>query len=83
VISELDRLICVSRHLKKCSRTEEITIRRKSAKRSNISIYLFQVPDDTAVYPAHDHEGRISSTIGEERRFNPRLQVDSRQQYID
>jgi glyoxylase-like metal-dependent hydrolase (beta-lactamase superfamily II) len=44
---------------------------------------LLTLPDDTLVYPAHDYEGRTSSTIGEERRFNPRLQVDSRQAYID
>jgi glyoxylase-like metal-dependent hydrolase (beta-lactamase superfamily II)/rhodanese-related sulfurtransferase len=34
---------------------------------------LFTLPDDYAVYPAHDYEGRTSSTIGEERRFNPRI----------
>jgi glyoxylase-like metal-dependent hydrolase (beta-lactamase superfamily II) len=38
---------------------------------------------DTLVYPAHDYEGRTSSTIGEELRFNPRLQVASRHAYID
>lgn len=44
---------------------------------------LLKLPEDTIVYPAHDYEGRTSSTIGEERRFNPRLQVGSRQAYID
>jgi sulfur dioxygenase len=34
---------------------------------------LFSLPDDCVVYPAHDYEGRTSSTIGEERRHNPRL----------
>lgn len=34
---------------------------------------LFSLPDDCAVYPAHDYEGRTSSTIGEERRYNPRI----------
>ena len=34
---------------------------------------LFSLPDDCAVYPAHDYEGRTSSTIGEERRHNPRI----------
>ena len=41
------------------------------------------MPEDTLVYPAHDYEGRTCSTIGEEQRFNPRLQVESRQAYID
>ena len=44
---------------------------------------LLVLPEDTLVYPAHDYEGRTCSSIGEERRFNPRLQVTSRQQYID
>lgn len=34
---------------------------------------LFTLPDDCKVYPGHDYEGRTSSTIGEERRFNPRI----------
>ena len=44
---------------------------------------LLTLPEDTLVYPAHDYEGRTVSTIYEEKRFNPRLQVNSRQQYID
>ena len=34
---------------------------------------LLALPPDYAVYPAHDYDGRCSSTIMEERRFNPRL----------
>ncbi len=34
---------------------------------------LFALPDETAVYPAHDYKGHTSSTIGEEKRLNPRL----------
>ncbi|MGO8997113.1 MAG: rhodanese-like domain-containing protein, partial [Polyangiaceae bacterium] len=34
---------------------------------------LFTLPDDCHVYPAHDYEGRTSSTIGEERAHNPRI----------
>lgn len=34
---------------------------------------LFTLPDDYTVYPAHDYGGRCSSSIGEERRNNPRL----------
>jgi sulfur dioxygenase len=36
-------------------------------------VQLFTLPDDTAVYPAHDYKGYTVSTIGEERRLNPRL----------
>ena len=36
---------------------------------------LLTLPDETLVYPGHDYKGDTVSTIGEERRFNPRLQV--------
>ncbi|MCB1489509.1 MAG: MBL fold metallo-hydrolase [Bauldia sp.] len=44
---------------------------------------LLRLPDETLVYPAHDYKGDTVSTIGEERAFNPRLQVGSVQQYVD
>lgn len=44
---------------------------------------LLKLPEDMLVYPAHDYEGRTSSTIGEKRRLNPRLQVSSRQAYVE
>ena len=42
---------------------------------------LLKLPDETLVFPAHDYKGWTCSTIGEERRFNPRLQVSSAAQY--
>ena len=42
---------------------------------------LLRLPDETIVYPAHDYKGWTSSTIGEERRFNPRLQVSAADEY--
>ena len=42
---------------------------------------LLKLPDDTLVYPAHDYKGWTVSTIGEERRHNPRLQVKSAEEY--
>ena len=42
---------------------------------------LLRLPDETYVYPAHDYKGDTVSTIAEERAFNPRLQVDSVEQY--
>ncbi len=36
---------------------------------------LFSLPDDTIVYPGHDYNGRVSSTIGEEKQFNERLNL--------
>lgn len=43
---------------------------------------LLKLPDQTLVYPAHDYKGETVSTIGEERRFNPRLQVKSIDDYV-
>ncbi len=34
---------------------------------------LFALPDDTLVFPAHDYQGRTASSIGQERKSNPRL----------
>src|SRR5687768_12851270 len=44
---------------------------------------LLKLPDETLVYPAHDYKGETVSTIGEERTYNPRLQVRSVQEYVD
>jgi glyoxylase-like metal-dependent hydrolase (beta-lactamase superfamily II) len=43
---------------------------------------LLRLPDETLVYPAHDYRGNTVSTIGEERRCNPRLQVQSADEYV-
>jgi sulfur dioxygenase len=42
---------------------------------------LLKLPDETLVYPGHDYRGWTVSTIGEERRHNPRLQVKSADEY--
>src|SRR5919198_954446 len=44
---------------------------------------LFTLPDHTLVFPAHDYRGNTRSTIGDEKRLNPRVTGRSRQQYID
>ncbi len=44
---------------------------------------LLKLPDETLVYPAHDYKGDTVSTIGEEKRCNPRLQVKSVDEYVD
>ena len=44
---------------------------------------LLKLPDATLVYPAHDYKGDTVSTIGEEKAFNPRLQVRSADEYAD
>ena len=44
---------------------------------------LLKLPDETLVYPAHDYKGDTVSTIGEEKAFNPRLQVTSVDEYVE
>jgi glyoxylase-like metal-dependent hydrolase (beta-lactamase superfamily II)/rhodanese-related sulfurtransferase len=44
---------------------------------------LLKLPDETMVFPAHDYKGDTVSTIGEEKRFNPRLQVRSVDEYVE
>lgn len=43
---------------------------------------LLKLPEQTRVYPAHDYKGWTVSTIGEEMRHNPRLQVRSVEEYV-
>jgi glyoxylase-like metal-dependent hydrolase (beta-lactamase superfamily II)/rhodanese-related sulfurtransferase len=44
---------------------------------------LLKLPEETLVYPAHDYKGDTVSTIGEEKRYNPRLQVRNVDEYIE
>src|SRR5882724_3879219 len=44
---------------------------------------LLKLPNETLVYPAHDYKGDTVSTIGEEKAFNPRLQVRSADEYVE
>ncbi len=56
-----------------------------SARAQYDSIFnrLLKLPDETLVFPAHDYKGDTVSTIGEEKRFNPRLQVRSVEEYVE
>jgi glyoxylase-like metal-dependent hydrolase (beta-lactamase superfamily II)/rhodanese-related sulfurtransferase len=44
---------------------------------------LLRLPEETLLYPAHDYKGDTVSSIGEEKRYNPRLQVKSIDEYVD
>lgn len=41
---------------------------------------IFTLPDECLVYPAHDYSGRMVSTVGEEKRFNPRIGGEAREE---
>lgn len=43
---------------------------------------LFKLPDETTVYPAHDYKGWMASSIGEEKRANPRLAGKTQSEYV-
>jgi rhodanese-related sulfurtransferase len=54
-----------------------------AAQYEAVTTRLFVLPDDTVVWPAHDYEGKTSSTIGEEKRGNPRFAGRTRAAYVD
>ncbi|MGH7820751.1 MAG: MBL fold metallo-hydrolase, partial [Candidatus Binatia bacterium] len=53
------------------------------AQYDGIVTKLFTLPDETLVFPAHDYRGHAHSTIGEEKRTNPRLAGRSREGYVE
>ena len=56
-----------------------------SSKDAYESIFnkLLKLPNKTLVYPGHDYNGKQVSTIGNEKKFNPRLQVKNVDEYIE
>ncbi len=48
----------------------------------SITRVLFALPDTTMVYPAHDYQGHTATTIGEEKRWNPRIAGKSREDFV-
>ena len=44
---------------------------------------ILKLPDETLLYPAHDYKGETVSTIGKEKKLNPRLQVRNVDEYIE
>jgi sulfur dioxygenase len=43
---------------------------------------VFSLPENCAVYPAHDYKGHAASTVGEEKKLNPRL-TKSKEEFIE
>jgi glyoxylase-like metal-dependent hydrolase (beta-lactamase superfamily II) len=44
---------------------------------------VLRLPEETIVYPAHDYNQKLSSTIGDEKKNNPRLQVNNADEYAE
>jgi sulfur dioxygenase len=59
-----------------CGRTD---FQEGSAKTLYHSVHkqIFSLPDDTLIYPGHDYKGCTVSTVGEEKKFNPRLKTEN------
>ena len=55
-----------------------------SAKDAYNSIFnrLLKLPEETILYPGHDYNGKKMSSIGNEKKFNPRLQVNNEKEYV-
>jgi len=49
---------------------------------ASITEKLFALPEETIVWPGHDYRGHTSTTIGEEKRWNPRLAGKSREEFV-
>ena len=47
-----------------------------------ITGHLFTLPEETEVYPGHDYAGHTVSTVGEEKRHNPRIAGRTREEFI-
>ena len=56
-----------------------------SSKDAYDSIFnkLLKLPSNTVLYPGHDYNGKKYSTIGDEKKFNPRLQVNNVDEYVE
>jgi sulfur dioxygenase len=50
---------------------------------ASITEKLFTLDEQILVYPGHDYRGRTVSSVGEEKRFNPRLAGKSHQEFLD
>lgn len=48
----------------------------------SITEKIWTLPDTTLIYPGHDYRGHTVSSVGEEKRYNPRLVGKSRQDFI-
>jgi len=44
---------------------------------------LLKLPEKTLIFPAHDYNGEKNSTIKNEKNNNPRLQVNSKEEYAE
>ncbi len=65
-----------------CGRTDLLN---GNATRQYHTLYytLKSLPDDLEVWPGHDYKGRDHSTIGEEKRNNPKMLFASEEEFVE
>ncbi len=64
--------------------TGRTDIQHGNAHQQHESLFnkLLRLDNNTVVYPGHDYQGMTSTTIGEEKKYNPRLQLTSQFEYV-
>ena len=64
-----------------CGRTD---LPNGNATRQYHSLYYVfrSLPDDLLVYPGHDYEGKDHSTLGEEKKSNPKMNFSSEEEFV-
>ncbi|GMT23515.1 hypothetical protein PFISCL1PPCAC_14812 [Pristionchus fissidentatus] len=40
---------------------------------------IFSLPDNYTIFPGHDYQGHMSTSVGEERKLNPRLTLQKKE----
>jgi sulfur dioxygenase len=68
--------------IKGCGRTDFQSGSNQQLYKS-ITEKLFTLPDHTKVFPGHDYHGNKQSTIGDEKKSNPRLAGKSLEDFIN
>jgi sulfur dioxygenase len=50
---------------------------------NSITQKIFTLPDETLIYPGHDYNGKLVSSVAQERKINPRLAGKTKAEFID
>lgn len=48
----------------------------------SIHALLSELPEETVLFPGHDYQGRIESTLGKEKNTNPWVQISDRAEFV-
>lgn len=69
-------------HIGSCGRTD--LLNGSSIQQYHTLYHTYKsLPDDLEVYPGHDYKGRGYSTVGDEKKSNPKMLFDSEEEFIE